>query len=221
MKVYPDNADLVLQNRQKFFATLGLDASNMVLAGLVHGDNIVVVGKENIGQKIENTDGLITKEPGVILTITVADCLPVYFFDKSKKVTGLAHAGWRGVKQNIVSLMLSKIQSEFASDPADVEVNIGPHIRNCHFEIKDDVAEQFANYSESIIKEGNSIKLDLSAIVKKQLENAGVRPDNVTISDECTYCLNQKYYSFRRDRPERVEAMVAYAVMGDFLSWPC
>ncbi len=189
---------------------MGLDPNTVVSASLVHGDNIAVVTESNIGQKIENTDGLITATPGVILTITVADCLPIYFFDQTKRVVGLTHAGWRGVVKNLASKMIQKMRSEFGTDPKDVLVTIGPHIKECHFEVREDVAEQFKDYPEFILRKDNKINLNLAGVVKKQLEDEGVLSEHISISNDCTYCLDKKYFSFRRDQPERVEAMIAY-----------
>ncbi|MFA6476636.1 MAG: peptidoglycan editing factor PgeF [Candidatus Paceibacterota bacterium] len=213
MSVYSD--DVSVENRKIFFKKLGLDPGKIVLAGLSHSSNVDLVGEESIGQKINNTDGLITNVPGIILTITSADCLPIFFFDKNKEVIGLAHAGWRGVESNIVSKVIEKMRSKFGSNPKDITVNIGPHIKSCHFEIKDDLVEKFSQYKDFITTSDGVTNLDLSAIVREQLKDCGVNPDSINISSECTYCLPDKYYSFRRDKPEKVEVMVSYSVMGN------
>lgn len=210
MKIYSDDDGVSLSNRQKFFEKLGLNFTQAVQAGLIHGNNIKIVDQKDLEQKIIGVDGLVTSIPEIILTLTVADCLPVYFLDQEKKVIGLAHAGWRGVVQNIVAKMVEKMTTEFGSKPAEIKIKIGPHIQSCHFEIKDDVAEQFAQYEDFIDRSNNKIKLNLSAVVGEQLKAAGVKPENIEISNDCTYCLDKKYYSFRRDRPEKVEAMIAY-----------
>lgn len=211
MKVSP--GDIVSQeNRIKFFGKLQLDPNRVVSAGLVHGDNVAVVGEENFGQKIVNVDGLITSAPNVILTISIADCLPLYFFDNVNQVLGLAHAGWRGVSQEIAIKMLDKMMSEFGTRPEDVCVEIGPHIKDCHFEVDEDVAQQFSDYQEQISKKGEKSLINLSGIVREQLRKRGVKEENINISEECTYCLKEKYYSFRRDKPTQVEAMVAYVL---------
>jgi hypothetical protein len=172
MSVYSDEESLI--NRKKFFVGLGLESGNAVLAGLSHSNNVTIVGEGERGQRIENTDGLITRVPGVILTITSADCLPIFFFDKEKGVIGLAHAGWRGVESNIVSKVIEKMKSELGSKPEDIIVKIGPHIKSCHFEIKEDLVEKFLQYKNFMITEGEVTKLDLSAIVREQLKVEGI-----------------------------------------------
>lgn len=209
MKVSPGD-DISLANRARFFNKLHLDPNHVVSAGLVHGNNVIVVGEEDLSQKIANVDGLITSVPNVILTISIADCLPLYFFDETKQVIGLAHAGWRGVNGEIAVKMLDKMVSEFETKPEDVLVEIGPHIKSCHFEVDEDVAQKFSDYQEQISKKGEKSLINLSGIVREQLRKRGVKEENINISKECTYCFKEKYYSFRRDKPAQVEAMVAY-----------
>lgn len=74
-------------------------------------------------------------------------------------------------------------------------------------------ADLFSAHKSAILDRDGKIFIDLSLIVKRQLEAAGVIAKNITISEECTYCLPEKYYSFRRDKPERVEAVLAYAMI--------
>lgn len=221
MKFRQENLGEILQNRKNFLDKLGLDASRTVSAGAVHENKVSVVDEENIGQTIENTDGLITSASNVILTVTAADCLPIYFFGenkytdkrKNKKIIGLAHAGWRGVAKNIVREMFKKMQAEFGMNPIDVSVKIGPHIKSCHFEIKKDVEDQFAEYKNCITREGDTVRLDLAAVVTRQLKAEGVCSEKISVSNECTYCLDKKYFSFRRDKPEKLEVMLAYNMM--------
>ncbi len=92
-----------VQNRKTFFQNLGMSIEHMVSAVLTHGTQIVTVTEEDRGRIILATDGLTTNQADVILTVTVADCVPIYFFDPKNKAIGLAHAGWRGTLQNIAS----------------------------------------------------------------------------------------------------------------------
>jgi hypothetical protein len=211
MSVYSGEESLV--NRKKFFVGLGLESSNAVLAGLSHSNNVTIVGEGERGQRIENTDGLITNVPGVILTITSADCLPIFFFDKEKGVIGLAHAGWRGVESNIVSKVIEKMKSELGSKHENITVKIGPHIKSCHFEIKEDLVEKFSKYKNFMTISNGVVRLDLSSVVREQLKVEGVKSGNIDVGDECTYCLPDKYDSFRRDKPKNVEVMVSYSVI--------
>lgn len=200
----------VLENQQKFFAKLDIDYGNVISADLQHGNNVKVVERKHAGQIISNTDGLVTNEKNLFLTITVADCLPVYFYDPDKKIIGIAHAGWQGVKENIVSRMVQVMIENFKSEYDDILVNVGAHIQKCHYEIKDDTAKKFKEYKDVITQKRNKIFINLSRIAAVQLFDVGVPVDNVKVSQECTYCLDTKYFSHRRDKIKDLKAMIAY-----------
>lgn len=200
-----------LQNRKVYFSKLGIDINNVVSTNLIHETNIAVVGEKDKGQIILNTDGLITDKQNIFLTVTVGDCVPIYFFDEKKKIIGLAHAGWRGVVKNISKALIEKMVSVFESNPTDISVYIGQHLQKCHFEIKEDIVSQFEN--KFILKENGIIRVDLLFIIKQQLLLLGVKSENISSSDECTYCNKEKYFSYRRDKPEKVQSMIAYIGM--------
>jgi polyphenol oxidase len=199
------------QNRRNYFIKTGININDVVSTDLMHGTNMAVVDEKDRGQIMLNTDGLITGKQNIFLTVTVGDCAPIYFFDEKKKVIGLAHAGWRGVIKNISKSLIGKMTNEFASDPADISVIIGPHLQKCHFEVKEDVASQFDN--KFVINGSKFMTVDLLAAIKKQLLSLGIASENISSSDECTFCNKEKYFSYRRDKPEKIESMMAFIGM--------
>jgi len=196
-------------NRRKFFDQVGIDSGRMVAASLVHGDQIAVVGDGDVGKLIPNTDGLITNKKNVCLTITGSDCMPVFFYDKINNVIGLVHAGWRGIVADIVPKMVKLMKTEFSPKKESINVYLGPSIKKCHFEIKEDVLRYFKKYPEAIIRQEEKIFVDLELIVKKQLVEVGVLGENIKIDSVCTYC-NKNYFSYRRDKPKQVTSQMAY-----------
>ena len=195
-----------LANRLLFFKNNNLDTKIIVSAGLVHQNKVVSVDNISKSQIITGCDALITNQDKYLLTITVADCLPIYFYDQNKKVVALAHAGWRGVISEIAKEVINKFIAYYHSDPGDIEVFIGPHLKDCHFEVKTDVASQF-KISDSASRNGK-IYINLAQVIKDQLLSLGVI--SVKVSQECTHCLSNKYFSFRRDKPPEPETMIAY-----------
>ncbi|MHB8904014.1 MAG: polyphenol oxidase family protein, partial [Patescibacteria group bacterium] len=129
-----------LENRFRFFKTQGLNNKIIVSAGLVHQNKVTIVDNFDKNEIIPECDALITDQNKYLLTITVADCLPIYFYDQNKKVIAIAHAGWRGVVYKIAGEVINQFINHYHSNLNDIEVFIGPHIRDCHFEVKDDVA---------------------------------------------------------------------------------
>lgn len=221
----------VFQNRQAFLNSYGLDIANTISADLIHDNQVNKVSSENAGHIIPECDALITQDLESILTITVADCLPLYFYDAEQKAVGLAHAGWRGVLKEIAITTLKALQENFGSRPEAVEVFIGPRLQACHFEVKDDVQQKFSqylhanNFSESLISPSllktasstlpttSSHQINLAGIVSAQLQQAGVPKSNIQASQDCTFDLSDKYFSYRRDKPETIEAQLAFITL--------
>lgn len=195
-----------VENRLLFFKNKGLSDKNIVSAALAHKNKVVVVGNIEKSQTIQECDALITSQHKNLLTITVADCLPIYFYDNKKKVVALAHAGWRGVALNIAKEVVNKFINHYHSNISDIEIFIGPHIQACHFEVKSDVLSEFKDCNA--ITQDEKTYINLAQIVKEQLLQLGI--NNINISEECTYCLNAKYFSYRRDKPKVLKTMIAY-----------
>lgn len=218
MKVYYDfkKDEEALVNRERFLEKLNLSGKNLVSVKSISGSNIEIVSEADLENFINDTDGLITARKNVYLAITVADCLPVIIFDPKKEVIGLLHCGWKGVEKNIIEKSVNMIKDTFNSAPQDIIAGIGPGIGACHFEIKDDLMEKFASYPEAFRKEGRKNFMDLRLVVQKKLGECGVIQGNVAVSPDCTYCQSDKYYSFRRDRTEPLQAMILVAgIMGN------
>jgi hypothetical protein len=194
-----DNKEIVL-NRERFFKKIGIAPESVVTVGSLHNNNVVAARKDDAGKALKNVDGLLTQEKGLFLSLSVADCLPVYLFDPKSQVVGLLHCGWKGIVKNILEEGIKKMVKEFGSSPENILAGIGPGISKCHFEAGGEVAKKLDS-SEGFI--------DLKGLVKEKLLTIGLRQENIEICLDCTFCLNQKYFSYRRDRPTGPQTMVA------------
>ena len=194
------------ENRRKFFSENKIDKEKIISAGMVHGNKAVIVERKS-SLIIKGADALVTKEK-VFLAVTVADCAPVYFYDEKNKIVGLAHAGWRGVAGNIIGNTLNKM-AKLGGNLENIEAVLGPGIRKCHFEIKEDILNEFINYSEFIFRKESKIFVDLFGIIKKQLLDFEIKEENIFDSGECTFENKKRYFSYRRDKPEVAEVMIA------------
>jgi copper oxidase (laccase) domain-containing protein len=94
-------------------------------------------------------------------------------------------------------------------------VGIGPGIRKCHFDIKPENAQYYNTYPDVIERKENTIFVDLPAIIKTELNKNGVSVEYVEDNKLCTYCLEDTYFSYRRDKPQQVHAMIAYIGISD------
>jgi hypothetical protein len=137
-------------------------------------------------------DGLVTNRQDVALSIRTADCYPILLADRRNRAVAAIHAGWRGTAAHIVGNALEKMKAEFGTSPADVSAAIGPGIGVCCYEVGAEVASQF----------GPAVKthVDLALENRKQLETAGVPPQNIEALGICTFCDAERFFSYRREK---------------------
>ena len=159
-----------------------LSDSEVVIPQQVHSNSIKYVNKAGLYQ---NTDGIVTDIPGLLLVIQVADCVPVYFYDLKNKIIGLVHSGWRGTINgiiiNTIKLMLKK-----GSLIQDINIYMGPSIKMCCYEVKQDVASHFSDNAKICIRD-DIWYVDIKKEITNQLTQTGVTLSNINCSNLCTY----------------------------------
>lgn len=206
----------VLENYQRMADALGVDRGQMVLTYQTHTTNVRRVTKEDAGKGIvterdyRDVDGLITDVPGITLVTFFADCVPLYFLDPVHKAIGLSHSGWRGTVKRMGLVTVKAMAEEFGSHPEDLIACIGPSIcRDC-YEVGEEVAEEFkktfdADYRKEILleKKNGKYQLDLWAANKIILIGAGIREENISVTNICTYCNPELLFSHRRSAEHR------------------
>lgn len=210
MKLFAGSG-LNLENRKRFFQKIGISKNKIIAAEIVHGNKVEIVDDAS-SEMILGADGLVTKSGSIFLSITIADCIPVYFYEPQQKIIGIAHCGWRGIIAGVAENTVEKI-IELGGNIENIEIAFGPGINVCHFEIQDDVLNKFNDYPEFTIRKDEKIFVDLKGIIKKQLGNLNIAFENIEDNEECTM-ESDRYFSFRRDKPEKVEAMIAVIGMG-------
>lgn len=110
----------------------------------------------------------------------------------------------------IVQNAVKSLEKKYRSKAQNILIGIGPGIRECHFDILEKNIKLYKDYPDCIIKKDNKTFIDLAGVIKEQLIAVGVKKENIEDSKLCTYCLKDKYFSYRRDRPKVIEAMIAY-----------
>jgi hypothetical protein len=194
-------------NRLRFYVQQNIDPLKVVSARQSHSAKAVkVINRE---PQIIVADGLVTQARELFLTVTVADCFPVYFFEPKSQSLAIAHCGWRGTLGGVIANTVIAMNSS----AADILVGIGPGIGRCHFEVQNDVLDKFQGYPEAVFNRKGKIFIDLPKIISLQLKAAGVPADNIESCGLCTFCQSDKYFSFRRDKPPKVQAMLAYIAL--------
>ncbi len=190
-------------NRRQFLGRIGVGAERTIASLMVHGADVIEVGSREAGLSMRNVDGLTTRDAGIFLTVTAADCLPIFMYSPAERRIALIHAGWPGLSRGIVSKAVRQFMTA-----SDIRVGIGPSIHSCHYEVRDDLVKIFGSYPDVITQKDGRTFLSLQGVASAQLMALGVSPLYTEVSSACTAC-DANYFSFRRDRPEKIESMMA------------
>tara|TARA_B100001250_G_scaffold349884_1_gene321335 strand:- start:71 stop:739 length:669 start_codon:yes stop_codon:yes gene_type:complete len=181
--------------RKAFAKKVGFNSQNLIVPTQTHSTNVNFVSTAKV---IRNCDGIFTNGKNITCSIQVADCMPIFVAHLTKNVFGLVHAGWRGLVNGILEES-SKLIIENGYRLPDFEIIIGPSIQKCCFEVRDDIVQRFK--SEFVIQtdENGKYKVDLQKYALSVLTDSGFEESKIKFISECTYCLKEKYHSYRRD----------------------
>ena len=199
-----ENSNSILKNRDSIQKLL--PNRSFIVANQTHSDHIKIIKKSieqgwrELSSAIEDCDALITNQKGVMLTILTADCVPILLFDPKKEIVSAIHAGWNGTYKQILYKTVKKMQEEFSCDPKDIIAGVAPSIGRCCYEVGEDVAKHFFDDSSSFDTKGEKYMLDLPHINQEQLLKAGLNPNNIELSNICTSCKVESYFSYRREQ---------------------
>ncbi|HQO38111.1 MAG TPA: peptidoglycan editing factor PgeF [Candidatus Omnitrophota bacterium] len=192
-----------LDNRRRFLQAAGIDASRLVCARQVHGDAVACVTEADIGrgaadqtEALPDTDALITDRRRVPLAVFTADCLSIFLYDAQQQVIGLAHAGWRGTKENIAGKTVQAMMKHYDCMPENIYAGFGPSIRGCCYRVGEEVAGSFKH---GLVRRENTCYLDLVRENIAQLRRREVKHGNIFDCSICTFCGNEQYFSYRRE----------------------
>ena len=212
-----DSDENVQSNFERMAAALGVDKNCMCLSQQTHTTNVRVMTKEDAGNGIvrplpyTDVDGMITDVKGMTLVTFYADCVPLYFYDPVKQVIGLSHSGWRGTVGKIGKNTIELMCKTYGCNISDVKCCIGPSICKDCYEVSEDVIEQFeAAFGKDLVHESGMVipstlhpgepgkyMLDLWKANETVFLEAGISRENIEITDYCTHCRPELFYSHR------------------------
>ena len=245
-----DSRAAVERNREIFTRTVVANRKNgrprsssedwpLITGRQVHSDIVHCVSE--VPRYSLAGDGLITRNPGVLLSVLTADCLPIILVDARQRAVGVFHAGWRGTLKRIVEKGVGEMRRQFGSRPADLKAAIGPGIRACCYQVGAEVKEAFEarfDYGHSLFREtkesdevrqkypllflsarapGHSelpkkIYLDLAEANRRQLIDAGVPAKYVFDLNQCTSCRPDLFFSHRAENGKTGRMMAAVGI---------
>lgn len=210
-----DADENVTENYKRLCKAAGFEYESLTASAQVHETVVrkVTAPDRGVGiykpRDMHSVDALVTNDTGVTLVTYYADCTPVFFVDTVNRAIGLAHAGWRGTVGEISRKVVEMMHREFSTNPDDLICAIGPVIGKCCYEVSADCAAEFSKLfgNESpVITPGNKegkYMVDLAFANKLILMQAGVKEENITLSDLCTQCSSDLLWSHRATNGKR------------------
>lgn len=182
----------------------GLAMERVVHARQVHGTGIRVArGAEGGGVLLSPpADGHLTRDPGILLAVSVADCVPVFLLAPGSRALGLLHAGWRGVAAGILEAGFRAMEERFAAPPARLEVYLGPAISGARYEVGPEVHRALG-----LPDPGGPALLDLRRELARRAIAGGVDSARIGVSPTCVF-EDARFFSHRRgDRGRQVAVL--------------
>jgi YfiH family protein len=223
-----DDRDTVAQNRRLFIEAVSGDASTpLVDVRQIHSNLVLLASAADASRKRpREADGLMTDEPGLLLGVRTADCIPILVADRKRRAVAAFHAGWRGTVQRIVESGIGRMRLLFGSRPEDLVAAIGPGIGPCCYAVGEEVLSSFESqfaYARELFREvydsntvrikypmlfmtqrapghspiGPSLHLNLIEANRRQLLAAGLKPRAIHLIGGCTSCQPELFFSHR------------------------
>ena len=194
-------------NMIQFMKMAQIEKKIPYLLNQVHSDQVFVL--RDVSQTQEQiarvkADAIITHLSNIPIGVFTADCIPILICDPLLQVAAAIHAGRKGTCQSIVNKTIMTMKREYGCHPEDLVAGLGLGIRGCCYEISENCLVPFKNkipLNPPFVKSigGGKFLLNLYAVNTREMIDIGLPPENIFISEECTFCSPMKYFSYRRE----------------------
>jgi len=193
-----DQTEVVAINRSRVAEAMGVAHDHLLGVHQIHSANVLHVNHPYTNKP--KADGLVTRTPGLALSVLTADCQPVLFADAQAGVIGAAHAGWKGAQAGILEATIDAMVDQGATRDR-IHAVIGPTISQRAYEVGPEFLELFLDEDPQnsrffIGGAGDRVHFDLPGYGLERLRNAGIALAEWTRN--CTYCDSDRFYSYRR-----------------------
>ena len=207
-----DDPENVRENFRRAAELAGAGVDGCAVTNQVHKNEVrIVTGADRhvcLSKTPYEADGIVTAEKGLPLFCFTADCVPVLLWDSEGHSVAAVHCGWRSSVSDILKNAAEKM-SCLGSEPENIRAAIGPAIGFCCFECDDDVPDAVTEYlhgdTDGVFRrrEDGKTMVDLREANRRRLISLGLKPENIDVSDECTMCCHEKYWSHRYTHGKR------------------
>lgn len=222
-----DDPAAVEENYRRLSEAMDVEYEKFVFTDQTHTTTVRKVTAADAGKGLvrerdyQDVDGLITNEPGLVLSTFYADCVPLFFVDPVHRAIGMSHSGWRGTVGRMGAATIAAMQREYGTLPGDLICAIGPSICQDCYEVSEDVAEEFRrefegreteilmdSTAESVADEKEKrqerkYQLDLWKANEIVLTDAGVAKNHIAVTNICTCCNPKILFSHRASQGRR------------------
>ena len=202
-----DEPERVAQTRRRLLASLEAETWPVIRAHQVHGNHVATIHRAGLasltacpsGLSSPHTDGLVTCEPGIMLNLAFADCVPILLYSHTPLIVGVLHAGWRGTAGAIAAEGVRAMEALGAS-PSEMRAVIGPAICGGCYEVGPEVVEAMRALpgADGAVGTGCVTHVDLPELNRLTLMAAGVPESGIEMSGLCTYCGEVEMFSYRK-----------------------
>lgn len=192
-----DEAANVAENRRRFFDAIGAKADRFASSHQVHGKEILYATEPG---RFDGYDALMTDQPGLLIGVSIADCVPILLHDVVHRAVAAIHAGWRGTLEGIVAKTLARMQEQFGTQPGQCYAYIGTCIDAISFEVGPEVAKQFAPEFKRMDAGTGKGYVDLKAANLRNITDFGIPSAQIGLSPFSTVLDNDDYFSHRAER---------------------
>lgn len=194
-----DGEPIVAENIGRIFDAFGRDLSSKYDVWQIHSGKFHVA---ELPYELHKADILLTDNPELTLFMRYADCVPIMFYDPQIQAIALAHAGWRGIAENVPGKAVEALTSTYGSNPANLVAALGPAICNECYEVGPEVVEQVSQVlggdtKNFVLRRNGNSYLDLWSVCEALLNQAGV--SNIETASICTAMNLEDWFSHRAE----------------------
>ena len=205
-----DDALRVLNARLELCAKLSIEMDQLIMPRQTHSNHVVIIDDAYLQADIdaqesmlEGVDALVTALPDICIGVNTADCVNIALTDPLAGIIGIAHAGWRGTVARIPCEVINTMK-KLGAQPHNIIVTMGASICGECYEVGDEVVDAFAKEKHDVNRimhrnaDTGKAHIDLRLACSLIMQDEGIPAENITISDECSRCQSNKYFSARR-----------------------
>ncbi len=188
-------------------ASVGATPDRVMSVKQVHGNAVRVIRKGDAANAHDrpNADAVVSNEPGLVLAVGIADCVPLLMADRRTGAAAAVHAGWRGTSAGVARMAIEALSRGCGSNPGDLVVALGPSIGTCCYEVGPELLQEFraAGFNESQISRwftrngAGLLRLDVGLANMDQIHDAGVPRNQIYAANLCTQTHSHIFDSFR------------------------